>query len=231
MPRWGMVIDLDRCTGCGSCAAACQAENNVPVVPKEEARKGRSMGWVRMVHEVEGVFPDAHVRSYPRICMHCDKAPCTYVCPVHATYREDDGLIAQIYPQCIGCRYCMAACPYTVKTFNWYAPQWPEDLRDACNPDVSLRPKGVVEKCTFCSHRRQIAKEQARAEGRPMTERDYQPACVEACPAEAMFFGDLDQPTSRVAQLSASPRAERLRDELGTEPKVSYLRTRSGHEA
>jgi Fe-S-cluster-containing dehydrogenase component len=231
MSRWGMVIDLDRCTGCGSCAAACQSENNVPVASPEEARNGRSMGWIRMVHEVEGSFPKVHVKSYPRMCLHCDNAPCTFVCPVHATYRDEDGIIAQIFPQCIGCRYCMAACPYTVKTFNWFEPDFPEPLRSACNPDVSIRPKGIVEKCTFCSHRRQRAKEQARAEGRRLSESDYQPACVEACPAHAMLFGDLDQLHSKVQELSGSPRAERLREDLGTEPKVTYLRMRSRHEA
>ncbi len=230
MARWGMVIDLDRCTGCGSCAAACQNENNVPVVGREEALKGRSMSWVRMVHEIEGTFPEVHVKTYPRLCMHCDHAPCTYVCPVHATYRAEDGIIAQIYPQCIGCRYCMAACPYSVKTFNWFEPVLTEARRLGRNPDVSLRPKGVVEKCTFCSHRLQQAKEQARYESRPLREEDYQPACVEACPADAMVFGDLEHERSRVSRLAKSPRAERLLEDLGTEPKVIYLRSRPKHE-
>lgn len=230
MARWGMVIDLDRCTGCGACAAACQLENNVPVVSRTEAERGRSMSWLRMVHEVEGEFPDVHVRTYPRLCQHCDNAPCTYVCPVHATYLAENGIVAQIYPQCIGCRYCMAACPYTVKTFNWFAPEWSDDLRKARNPDVSLRPKGVVEKCTFCSHRWQNAKERARVHDVPLQESDYQPACVEACPADAMFFGDLENPGSAVSRLSTDRRAEHLLEDLGTEPKVTYLRVRAPHE-
>lgn len=230
MTRWGMVIDLDRCTGCGACAAACQLENNVPTVSRAEAERGHSMGWVRMIHEVEGEFPNAHVRTYPRLCQHCDNAPCTYVCPVHATYRAPDGIVAQIYPQCIGCRYCMAACPYSVKTFNWFEPNLPEQLRQACNPDVSQRPKGVVEKCTFCSHRLQHAKEQARVRDVPLQESDYQPACVEACPAGAIFFGDYDDPDSTVSHLAADRRAERLLEDLGTEPKVIYLRARAPHE-
>lgn len=231
MARWGMVIDIDRCTGCGSCVAACHSENNIPVASFDQARMGRSMSWVRMVEEVEGTFPDVHVKSYPRLCMHCEHAPCTNVCPVHATYLADDGIVAQIYPQCIGCRYCMAACPYTVKTFNWFEPEETEARRVAANPDVSLRPKGVVEKCTFCSHRLQKAKEQARFESRPLRAEDYQPACVETCPADAMVFGDLDDEVSRVARLSRSPRSERMLEDLGTEPKVFYLRTRTKHES
>jgi len=231
MPRWGMVVDLDRCTGCGSCAAACQAENNVPVARKEEAQRGRAMSWLRMVHEVEGEFPDVRIHTYPRMCQHCDDAPCTYVCPVHATYRAEDGIIAQIFPQCIGCRYCMAACPYTVKTFNWFEAEWPGGLRKAANPDVSLRPKGIVEKCTFCSHRLQKARDEARARDEPLAERDYQTACVEACPADAMVFGDLDDPDARVAVLAADFRAERLIEDLGTDPKVIYLRSRGHHAA
>jgi Fe-S-cluster-containing dehydrogenase component len=230
MARWGMVIDLDRCTGCGACAAACQLENNIPVVSAEEARRGRSMNWLFMAHDVEGDFPAAHVQTHPRLCQHCDKPPCTYVCPVHATYRTEEGIVAQIFPQCIGCRYCMAACPYTAKTFNWFAHEWPDQLRKACNPDVSVRPKGVVEKCTFCSHRLQKARENARARDLPIRESDYQPACVETCPADAMIFGDLDDPDSRVSRLSASRRSEHLLEDLGTEPKVVYLRMRAPHE-
>jgi Fe-S-cluster-containing dehydrogenase component len=227
--RWGMVIDLDRCTGCGACAAACQLENNVPVSPRQQEGKGRSMSWVRMVREVEGEFPDVHVKVYPRFCQHCESAPCTYVCPVHATYISEDGIVAQIYPQCIGCRYCMAACPYTVKTFNWFEPTWSAELRRAANPDVSLRPRGVVEKCTFCSHRLQRAKEEARARDMPLEEGNYQPACVGACPADAMFFGDLDDPEGRAGRLLGDRRAERLLEDLGTKPKVIYLRARAPH--
>jgi Fe-S-cluster-containing dehydrogenase component len=227
--RWGMVIDLDRCTGCGACAAACQLENNVRVVSREEAEQGRSLSWLRMVHEVEGTFPDVHVRTYPQLCQHCEKAPCTYVCPVHATYVAENGIVAQIYPQCIGCRYCMAACPYTVKTFNWLEPNWSAELRNARNPDVSLRPKGVVEKCTFCSHRLQKATEEARAHHVPLRKVAYQPACVEACPADAMVFGDLSNPDDAASRLTANRRAERLLEDLGTEPKVIYLRVRAPH--
>ncbi|RMD88331.1 MAG: 4Fe-4S dicluster domain-containing protein [Calditrichaeota bacterium] len=229
MPRWGMVIDLDKCTACGACITACKEENNIPQVKPEEAAKGRAISWMDMVIEIEGKFPEVKVRYLPRPCMHCDKPPCTKVCPVHATYRSEEGIIAQIYPRCIGCRYCMAACPYTVKYFNWYEPQWPEGMEKAHNPDVSLRPAGVVEKCTFCSHRIQKAKEQARAEGRDLRDEDVVPACAESCPAKAIYFGDLDNPNSMVAKLAKSERAFRLQEELGTEPKVYYLSEVEGY--
>lgn len=223
MPRWGMVIDLDKCTGCGACVAACKQENNVAYSTPEQVEKGRALSWMNVLTEVEGEYPHIRVRYIPLPCMHCDKPPCIKVCPVRATYKADNGIVAQIYPRCIGCRYCMAACPYTVKYFNWYAPQWDPGFKQATNPDVSLRPRGVVEKCTFCHHRLIKARERAALENREVREEDYQPACVETCPANAMFFGDLDDPNSTVARLSRSPRAFRLMEDLGTEPKVYYL--------
>jgi len=223
MARWGMVIDLDKCTGCGACVAACKVENNVAYVTPEEAKRGRALSWMNIITEAEGEFPNIRVRHIPLPCMHCDKPPCTKVCPVRATYRADNGIIAQIYPRCIGCRYCMAACPYTVKYFNWYAPRWNKDIKKTINPDVSMRPKGVVEKCTFCHHRLIKAKEKARFEGREMREDEYIPACAETCPAKAIYFGDLDDPNSTVSRLARSPRSFRLLEDLGTEPKVYYL--------
>jgi molybdopterin-containing oxidoreductase family iron-sulfur binding subunit len=148
---------------------------------------------------------------------------------VHATYLGEDGLVGQIYPRCIGCRYCMAACPYTVKSFNWSRREPVPEMLPILNPDVSVRPKGVVEKCTFCYHRLQAAKETARAEARPVRDADYQPACVTNCPSDAMIFGDLDDDLSPVAQLSRSTRAVRMLEELGTRPKVSYLERRDAH--
>jgi Fe-S-cluster-containing dehydrogenase component len=159
----------------------------------------------------------------PLPCMHCEHPPCTRVCPVKATQIDREGLVAQVYPRCIGCRYCTTACPYTVRYFNWDRPQWPRPMEDSLSPDVSVRPKGVVEKCTFCHHRLQRARDQARAVGRPLREGDYVPACVQTCPTEAMVFGDLDDPRSAVARLSKGPRAFRLLEELGTRPKVVYL--------
>lgn len=228
MPRWGMVIDLDKCTACQACVVACQVENNVPVVEEKEYRRRRAMSWMKIVSETEGSYPDVSQRFMPRPCMMCDNPPCTRVCPVHATYLNPEGLVAQIYPRCIGCRFCIAACPYTVKYFNWYDyhDRGPDELRKADNPDVSARPKGVVEKCTFCHHRLMKAKDKAAVENRPLRQGDYIPACVETCPSRAMYFGDLSDPESQVAQLAKSPRAFRLMEDLGTQPKVVYLSER-----
>lgn len=223
MPRWGMVIDLDKCTGCGECVTACKVENNVAVVGPEESERGRTMLWMDLLTSYEGEYPHVSIRYLPRPCLQCDNPPCTKVCPVRATYLNEEGIVAQIFPQCIGCRYCMAACPYTVKSFNWFRPYWPEEMASALNPDVSVRPAGVVEKCTFCVHRLQKAKEQAAMENRELRHGDYVPACVESCPTGAIVFGDLDDNESRVAELLRSPRAFRLLEELGTEPKVYYL--------
>ncbi len=223
MSRWGMVIDLDKCTGCQACVMACRVENNVPFAGPEEAAKGRAIFWMEVRTFLEGEYPHVKARYMPTPCMHCEKPPCTKVCPTGATYKNDQGTVAQIYPRCIGCRYCMNACPYSVKFFNWYPPEWPETMQHF-NPDVSVRPKGVVEKCTFCHHRLQHVKEQADAEGRQVApEGEYVPACVQSCPAQALYFGDLDDRQTQVSQLSRSSRAFRLLEELGTEPKVYYL--------
>ena len=223
MPRWGMIIDLNKCTGCGECVAACKLENNVAVVGSQESEKGRTMLWMDIITTYEGEYPNIKARYMPRLCFHCDNPPCTKVCPVRATYLNEDGIVTQIFPQCIGCRYCQAACPYTVKSFNWYKPEWPNEMRQALNPDVSVRPDGVVEKCTFCIHRLQKAKEQAAVENRDLQPGDYIPACVECCPTRAIQFGDFDDPKSEVNKLKGNPRAFRLLEDLGTEPKVYYL--------
>ncbi len=223
MARWGMVIDLEKCTACQACVVACQVENNVPCMAPAEARKGRSIFWIKLIPSAEGRFPVARFRFLPMPCQHCDNPPCVTVCPVDATNITPEGIVRQIFARCIGCRYCTTACPYTVRYFNWYAPEWPGGMAEALNPDVSVRPKGVVEKCTFCHHRLQQARATALAENRPLAPGEYMPACVESCPSKAMAFGDLDDPNSEVAQLSRSPRAFHLLEDLGTRPKVTYL--------
>lgn len=223
MARWGLVIDLDRCTACQACVVACKYENNVPLSTPEAAKAGRVMTWIQLVPMATAAHRDAS--PVPMMCQQCDRPPCTDVCPTSATYLNPEGIVAQIYPRCIGCRYCTNACPYGAKVFNWTTPEWPAPMETMRNPDVSIRPKGVVEKCTFCHHRLMQARERARAAGRDIGSDDYIPACVETCPAEAMVFGDLDDPYSAVAALAGSSRAFRWMDEeLGTRPKVVYLR-------
>lgn len=224
MARWGMVIDLDRCTGCQACVIACKQENNVPYCEPSEAEKGRRISWISIRCVVDGSLPDVNLKFMPILCQHCDRPPCIDVCPTGATYKNQEGIVAQIYPRCIGCRYCANACPYSIKYFNWFAPRWPEEMTRMQNPDVSVRPRGVIEKCTFCHHRLMKGKERAKSEGRPFTEKDYKPACVQSCPTSAMAFGDLDDPNSDVSRLAKSERAFRFLEELGTQPKVIYLK-------
>ena len=157
--------------------------------------------------------------------MQCDDPPCVKVCPVGATYITDEGIVAQIYDRCIGCRYCQVACPYSVRQFNWGEPQWPASYRNYINPDVPTRPHGIMEKCTFCHHRIRRREEEARLAGEPLDDEALQrlTACAEACPAQAITFGDLNDPESKVSRLHRSPRAFRLLEHLGTKPKVVYL--------
>jgi molybdopterin-containing oxidoreductase family iron-sulfur binding subunit len=218
-----MVIDLERCNGCQACEVACRSENNIPVGGPEDAEENRTISWMKVHAEVKGEWPDVSTRFIPQPCMHCDRPPCAMVCPVGATSLDKEGIVNQIYARCIGCRYCANACPYTVKFFNWRRPSFPETALAGLNPDVSTRPVGVIEKCTFCSHRLQKAREQARVENRPMREGDYLPACAESCPTGAIIFGDLDDSRQQVAIASRDPRAFRLHEDLGTKPKVYYL--------
>jgi menaquinone reductase, iron-sulfur cluster-binding subunit len=220
MARWGLVIDLDRCTACQACVVACKHENNLSFSTPEIAAEGRLMTWIQVL----SVETKGSATTLPVMCQQCDRPPCADVCPTSATYLNPEGIVAQIYPRCIGCRYCTNACPYAVKVFNWTAPEWPEAMLAMRNPDVSIRPQGVVEKCTFCHHRLMAAKERARAAERDLAPDDYLPACVQTCPSEAMTFGDLDDPHSAVAALAGSARAFRWMEELGTKPKVVYLR-------
>ncbi|HEY6988794.1 MAG TPA: 4Fe-4S dicluster domain-containing protein [Bryobacteraceae bacterium] len=213
--RWGMAIDLDRCTGCQACVAACHAENNLPVSNPEQAALGRVVHWIRVDRYYEGEFPNIRVKHRPVLCQQCDEAPCEPVCPVYATYKNPEGLNVQVYNRCVGTRYCANNCPYSVRFFNWFDPEWPEPLQLQHNPDVSIRESGVMEKCTFCIQRIKRAEEEGA--------NNLQPACVQSCPAEAMVFGDLNDPESKVSQLAENSRATQFLEELGTKPKVFYL--------
>lgn len=225
MPRWGMVVDLDKCTACQACVAACRAENNIPIAGPQQAALGRAISWMELIPILEGEYPHMRARLLPRPCMHCENPPCVKVCPVQALTKSPEGIVIRVHARCIGCRFCVQACPYGVNFFNWYEPAWPEELAESLSPDTAIRPKGVVEKCYFCHHRLQTAREQARVEGRELRgEGDYVPACVQVCPAGALTFGDLENPSTRVWQLSRSPRSFRLLEELGLEPHVYYLR-------
>ncbi len=224
MTRWGMVIDTDRCTGCGACVVACHAENNIQTVGEEEAAKGRAMHWLHIERHYEGTFPDVRVRFMPVLCQHCGSAPCEPVCPVYATYRTPEGLNAMVYARCIGTRYCANNCPYTVRFFNWFDGEWPEPLTRQLNPDVGVRPSGVMEKCTFCVQRIQEVQNLAKDEDRDVRDGEIQPACGQSCPAQAIVFGDLSDHDSRVAKLARSGRASELLEDLGAEPSVIYLR-------
>jgi molybdopterin-containing oxidoreductase family iron-sulfur binding subunit len=224
MANWGMAIDVDRCDGCNACVVACRTENNVPPTGPEQAAIGRTIEWLRVERHVEGEFPNVRVRFVPVMCVHCDEAPCASVCPVSATYETPDGLNAQIHPRCIGTRACAQACPYTVRHFNWGEPSWEAPLEQTINPDVAVRWKGIMEKCTFCVQRIRRAEDTARGDEREVQDGEAQPACAQACPAQAIVFGDLDDPESAVSQQAESPRAERPMEELGTGPRVFYLK-------
>lgn len=236
MPKWSMVIDLDKCVACQGCSIACRFENNTPVVSPSESDLGRSIFWndVFPLHAEEEVSTAVKPPKYiTRPCMHCEEPPCVKVCPVGATYQDEEGLIRQNYVRCIGCRLCTVGCPYGVRYFNWYAPEWEEGMERHLTPDrvegkgslegPAIRPKGVVEKCTFCVHRLFKARERAAAEGRDFRPDDYVPACVQTCTGKARFFGDLENPDSTVSKLATSRRAFRLLEEAGTHPKVIYL--------
>lgn len=228
--RWGMAIDVDKCTGCGACMVSCQAENNLAPDPVVQT-KLRNMTWLTVYEMTNGkAFPDVDVAYLPRPCQQCGNPPCVSVCPVIATSKDEEGgIVSQIYPRCIGCRYCVAACPYHVRIFGWFDPVWPAGLEKTITPHASTRPRGVVEKCHFCHHRMMYAKDLARQQGKDpenLDENAYVPACVEACPTGAMVFGDLNNPKHKVHELMHSPNAFRLLARTGTDTQVVYLSKR-----
>jgi anaerobic selenocysteine-containing dehydrogenase/Fe-S-cluster-containing dehydrogenase component len=225
--RWGLAIDLDRCNGCGACVAACYVENNIPVVGAEEVAKGRDMSWLTIQSFIkESNASTAEVSFLPLGCQHCEKAPCETVCPTFATYHTREGLNAQVYARCVGTRYCENNCPYHVRRFNFFdAPHGPRDSL-GLNPDVTVRGRGVTEKCTFCVQRIRGGEEKAKLEGRPVRDGEIVSACAATCPARAIVFGDLKDPTSRVSRMAKDQRAYRLLEELNTKPGVVYLARR-----
>ncbi len=222
--RWGMVVDLDRCTGCQACVVACHAENNIQIAGEDEALIGRTLHWIRIERYWEGEYPNVKARFMPVLCQQCSAAPCEPVCPVFATYHTPDGLNAQVYNRCIGTRYCGSACPYKVRVYNWFAPEFPEPMEQQLNPDVSVRQRGIIEKCTFCIQRIRRADLDASLEEREVEDGDIQPACVQSCPSSALIFGNFDDPDSHAARLARGNRAFRLLDQLGTDPAVIYLK-------
>ena len=223
--HWAMTIDLDQCSGCGACVTACQAENNLPIVGEDAFVKGREVKWLRMERYWEGEYPNVKLNVIPMMCQHCDSAPCETVCPVSATYHNQDGLNTQIYNRCIGTRSCAVYCPYEVRYFNYNDHVWESPLDQQLNPDVSVREKGVMEKCTFCIQRIRQAKDNAKDDGRRrVRDGEVHPASVQTCPSKAMVFGDRNDPQSQVSQSLNDPRAYKVLDELNTNSSVVYLK-------
>jgi molybdopterin-containing oxidoreductase family iron-sulfur binding subunit len=230
--RWGMAIDLEKCTGCSACVTACYAENNIPVVGKEQVEIGRELSWLRVERYFDepqdpaatSVEPKAEFM--PMMCQQCDNAPCEPVCPVYAAYHTPEGLNAQVYNRCVGTRYCANNCPYKVRRFNWFDYEFPEPLNWQLNPDVTVRSKGVMEKCTFCVQRIIEGRDQAKKEGRPVKDGDIKTACQQSCPSQAIEFGDLKDSESRVSALRTKEvvRGYRALEELSTQPAVVYLK-------
>jgi len=219
--RWGMVIDLDRCIGCGACSAACYAENNLGVVGEERILEGREMSWMRVERYHRSEEPGKLV-FLPMLCQHCDNAPCESVCPVYAPHHSKEGLNNQIYNRCIGTRFCSQNCPYKVRRFNWYTWAWPKPLNLQLNPNVTVRSKGVMEKCSFCIQRIKEAHGVAKNQGRKIRDGEIEPACLQTCPTGAITFGDLMDKSNRVRQMVADPRTYQVMGYLNTKPAVFY---------
>ena len=222
--KWGMVIDQDICTGCQACVVACSMENNVPFVGEEDAAYGRTMHWIRVERFWEGEYPQVKNTPFqPVMCQQCGHAPCEPVCPVFASvHSESQQINVQVYNRCVGTRYCANNCPYQARVFNWreYTPAIP--LTNLLNPAVTVRRRGVMEKCTFCSQRIYAGEDKAHSEGREVNDGEIVPACAQACPTNAIVFGRLDDPESEVSKLARDGNSVQLLEDLGTLPSVSY---------
>ncbi len=223
--RWGMAIDLTSCIGCGACMVACQAENNIPVVGREQVRNSRQMHWIRIDRYYSGAPENPDVVFQPMLCQHCENAPCETVCPVLATMHDNEGVNVQVYNRCVGTRYCQNNCPYKVRRFNFFDHwvNYESTMNLAWNPDVTVRTRGIMEKCTFCIQRVRDEKDKAKTKGEKLTDGKILTACQQTCPTDAIVFGDINDPTTRVSKLKNSPQAFRVLEVLNTKPAVSYL--------
>jgi molybdopterin-containing oxidoreductase family iron-sulfur binding subunit len=223
--KWGLVVDQDRCTGCNACVVACSMENNVPFGGEDNVAFGRGTYWIYNKRVWEGEYPDVAPAFQPVMCQQCGSAPCEPVCPTFASvHSEEEQINLMVYNRCIGTRYCANNCPYHARQFNWEDHNLPEPMNSYLNPDVTVRRRGVMEKCTFCVQRIVAGRQTASAEDRALRDGEVTPACVAACPSGALVFGDLTDPNSRVSQMAANERQYKLMDELGTRPNVTYLK-------